>query len=73
MNRNLDHDISYILTIRSFGKMSLNFAIGHISSDLSDMLVFSVFTVEKNGLPFSRSVSNPKRMSATKIKDTSNA
>ena len=69
---NGEFDISYILTMRSLGNKNLNFPIGHVSNNLKDMLAVSVFTVEKNGLPFSRSVSSPRRVSAAILMNSSN-
>ena len=70
---NGESDISYVLTMRSVGKESLNFPIGQISNNSNHMLAVSIFTVENDGLPFNRSVSSPKRVSATILKDNSNA
>lgn len=73
MNGELNFDISYILTKRPLGKRSLNFPIGQISNNSNHTLAVSVFTVEHDGVPFSRSVSSPKNISATILKENSNA
>ena len=65
-------DISYILTMRSLGKKTFNFSTGLISNNSNHVVEVSVFTVENDGLPFSRSVSSPKRVSATILKDNGN-
>jgi hypothetical protein len=65
-------DISYILTTRSLGKKSLTFPLGQMSNNSNHVIEISVFTVEKDGLPFNRSVSSPKSVSATILKDNGN-
>ena len=67
-----EFDISYILTMRSLGKKSLNFPIGKTSNNSNHIIEVSIFTIENDGLPFNRSVSSPKRVSATTLKDNGN-
>lgn len=69
---NGEFDISYILTTRSLGKKTLNFSIGLISNNLNHVIEVSVFTIENDGLPFNRSISSPKRISATILTDNGN-